>query len=89
MQNTVFTQLSVPELRQFFRRELENFFNVTRELHQPAKNNKLLTLMEAAKALNYEPEQLRHMAIDNAIPHYRRNKEYYFLQSEIKDFKAA
>jgi excisionase family DNA binding protein len=54
MENVVFTQLSVPEVRQLFRQELEQFFkdrpSVSSSLALPAEN--LSTRQKTAKQLN-------------------------------------
>lgn len=85
MQNVVFTQLSIPEVRNLLREELESFFiqkEAEKETKQPEPQPEYITKTEAAKLLKCSTA-----TIDN----YRRNgklKRYNHL-GQIVWFKRS
>jgi len=82
MQNVVFTQLSIPEVRNLLREELESFFKTEKETKQPEPQPEYITKKEAAKLL-----KCSIATIDN----YRRNgklKRYNHL-GQIVWFKRS
>ena len=82
MQNVVFTQLSIPEVRNLLREELESFFKTEKEAKQPEPQPEYITKKEAAKLL-----KCSIATIDN----YRRNgklKRYNHL-GHIVRFKRS
>ena len=85
MQNLVFTQLSIPEVRNLLREELESFFiqkETEKETKQPEPQPEYITKKEAAKLL-----KCSIATIDN----YRRNgklKRYNHLGHLVR-FKRS
>lgn len=49
MENLVFTQLSIPEVRQLFRQELQTFFESKPSAVSPSEADELLTIQQAAE----------------------------------------
>lgn len=90
MENIFFTQYSVKDLRQLFRRELQIFFQNSREVDPTHKTGgQLITLSQAAKILGISEKKLAERAAYNDILHYRCGEDYYFLESEMKETTAA
>ena len=87
MENLVFTQLTIPEVKQLFRQELEAYFTVNKQTAntptEPA--DRWFNLDEL---INYLPDRPARQTIygkvsSNEIPHYKDAKKLRFLKSEI------
>ena len=87
MENLVFTQLSIPEVKQLFRQELEAYFTVNKQTTtttaEPADR-----WFNVDDLINYLPDKPAKQTIygkvsSNEIPHYKDAKKLRFLKSEI------
>lgn len=85
MNNLVFTQLSIPEIKQLFRQELENYF----ANQQPPKTeeaDQLLTIDEAAEFIKLSKPTVYSLVSRKEIPHSKKGKRLYFSKQELKDW---
>lgn len=88
MEHVFFTQLSVAELRQLFRLELESllsFYSLAGQ-NGAKEDNKLLTVKEAAEFLNLAVPTIYSLSSKQAIPHSKRGKRLYFSKPELKEW---
>jgi excisionase family DNA binding protein len=86
MENVVFTQLSIPEVRQLFRQELETYFsNQPTESAQPAADQ-LLTIQEVADYLKLAVPSIYGLVSRSSIPCMKRGKRLYFSKNEISEW---
>ncbi len=89
MENLVFTQLSIPEIRQLFRQELETYFK-----HQPDETpspaaDQLLTIQQVANFLSLAVPTIYGLVSRSAIPCMKVGKRLYFSKDEIAAWLKA
>jgi len=89
MESVVLTQLSIPEIRQLFRQELENFYSTLSPQQTTSPPVKPLTVTGAAEFLNLEPATIYSLVAKKAIPHSKKGKRLYFLESELSEWLAV
>ncbi len=82
MENVVFTQLSIPEIKQLFRQELEAYFSVAQPLEQP-ETDQLLTVKQAGELLNLSVPTIYGLVSRSEIPVSKRGKRLYFSKQEL------
>ena len=84
MENLVFTQLSIPEIRQMFRQELETYFATQKQgnTNQP-EPEQLLTVQQAAELLNLSVPTLYGYTQRAEIPVCKRGKRLYFSKQSL------
>nr|WKN35057.1 helix-turn-helix domain-containing protein [Tunicatimonas sp. TK19036] len=87
MENLVFTQLSIPEIRQLLRQELENYFEsgIPSRVTETESNN-LLTVQEAASFLNLAVPTIYGLVSRREIPFSKKGKRLYFLKEELTEW---
>jgi len=82
MENLVFTQLSIPEIRQLFRQELEAYFSAI-QLNEQPEADQLLTIQQAGELLNLSVPTLYGLVSRSEIPVSKRGKRLYFSKQEL------
>ena len=84
MENVIFTQLSIPEIRQLFRQELETYFVTQKQgnTNQP-EPEQLLTVQQAAELLNLSVPTLYGYTQRAEIPVCKRGKRLYFSKQSL------
>jgi len=84
MENVIFTQLSIPEIRQLFRQELETYFAAQKQgnTNQP-EPEQLLTVQQAAELLNLSVPTLYGYTQRAEIPVCKRGKRLYFSKQSL------
>ena len=84
MGNVIFTQLSIPEIRQLFRQELETYFATQKQgnTNQP-EPEQLLTVQQAAELLNLSVPTLYGYTQRAEIPVCKRGKRLYFSKQSL------
>ena len=84
MENVIFTQLSIPEIRQLFRQELETYFATQKQgnTNQP-EPEQLLTVQQAAELLNLSVPTLYGYTQRAEIPVCKRGKRLYFSKQSL------
>lgn len=82
MQNLVFTQLSIPELRQLFREELKDFF-AANSINPTEQPDEIGGVKEAAKWTNYAESSIYDLVHKRQIPHSKRGKRLIFSRAEL------
>lgn len=83
MENLVFTQLSVPEIRQLFRQELETYFTSSVKTTSQPEADKLLTIQQAADFLYLSVPTIYGLVSKSQIPCMKRGKRLYFSKDEL------
>ena len=91
MENLVFTQLSIPEIRQLFRQELETYFTAKETNTPKPETERWLNLAELCEYLPDKPVKptVYGWVHQRVIPNHRRGKKLYFLKSEIDTWLKA
>lgn len=87
MQNLVFTQLSVSEIRGLFREELHTYFS-EREYHsnEQLDSGEILTIQEAADFLKLKKATIYALVSKSEIPNSKQGKRLYFSKQELTDW---
>ena len=90
MENVVFTQLSISEIRQLFRQEIEGYFAAHKQdsLTQP-EPEQLLTIQQAGEFLKLKVPTLYGLVQRAAIPVCKRGKRLYFSKRELIEWIKA
>lgn len=87
MENIVFTQLSVQEVRNMLRDEVRQ---ALREFgHNPAKDNSendLLNIQEVAQKLNLAVPSIYGLVHRRQIPYIKRGKKLIFENSQVEEW---
>ncbi len=78
MENLVFTQLSIPEVRQIFRQELQTFFESQLSPPSHPETDQLLTIQQAAEFLKLSVPTLYGLVSKSQLPVSKRGKRLYF-----------
>jgi excisionase family DNA binding protein len=87
MENVVFTNLSIPEIRQLFRQELETYFEANNKPEQPTEQpEQLLTIQEAAEFLSLTVPTMYSKVSKREIPCMKRSKRLYFSRTELLNY---
>ena len=90
MENLVFTQLSISEVRKLFRQELENFFATHKQSHTPENEaDTLFSVQEAANFLNLSVPTIYGYVQRQEIPVNKRSKRLYFSKKELTEWVKA
>lgn len=87
MENLIFTQLSIPEIRQLFRQELEAYFAIQtqRDTHQ-LESEQFLTIQEAAQFLSLTVPTMYSKVSKGELPVMKRSKRLYFSRVELLEY---
>jgi excisionase family DNA binding protein len=90
MENLVFTQLSIPEVKKLFRQELEAYFSEN-PLNANTPTEPTDRWFNVNELCNYLPDRPAKQTIygkvsNNEIPHYKDTKKLRFLKSEIDEW---
>lgn len=86
MENIVFTQLSIPEIRQLFRKELEAFFaEYTLPLTQ-AESDQIGGIELAQQITGLAKPTIYGLVTQSKIPCMKRGKKLYFSQKELTEW---
>jgi excisionase family DNA binding protein len=86
IQSLVFTSLSVRDIRQLFRSEIESYFE-THPLNAPPEDTqKLLTIQEASVFLKLTVNTIYGLTSRNELPFMKTGKRLYFSKAELFKF---
>jgi excisionase family DNA binding protein len=86
MENLVFTQLSIPEVRQLFRQELESFFaEHTFNTAQP-ETDQIGGIDLACEVTGLAKPTIYRLVAQSKLPHVRRGKLLYFSRQKLSDW---
>ena len=85
MENLVFTQLSITEIRLLFRQELESYFATKESNNAQQQQEQWFNLDELCEYLPDKPvkETVYGWVHKRTIPFNKRGKKLYFLKTEI------
>jgi len=88
MENVVFTQLSIPEIRQLFRQELETYFEANKQSeHSTEQADQLLTIDEAGELLHLKKPTLYSKVSKGELPGVcKQGKRLYFSKESLIDW---
>ena len=87
MENVVLTQLTVPEIRQILRQELEIYFDGKHESKKlNPESDQLLTIQQAGEFLKLTVATLYGYVHRAEIPVSKKGKRLYFSKHELTDW---
>jgi excisionase family DNA binding protein len=88
MENVVFTNLSIPEIRQLFRQELETYFEANKQPEQAPTEQpeQLLTIQQAAEFLSLAVPTIYSKVSKGELPVMKRSKRLYFSRTELMEY---
>lgn len=89
MQNLVFTQLSVPEVRQLFRDELENYFARNQIRSAKVDTDEIGGIDLAVKITGKAKPTIYNLCHERKIPHSKQGKQLYFSRNELIEWLRA
>ncbi len=91
MENVVFTNLSIPEIRQLFRQELETYFEANKQPEQAPTEQpeQLLTIQQAAEFLSLAVPTIYSKVSKGELPFMKRGKRLYFSRTELMEYVKA
>lgn len=88
MENVFLTSLTLPEVKQLLRTELETFFAEKKREPLPAEDS-LLTILEAAGFLRLQVPTLYGLVHKSQIPYMKKSKRLYFSKDELTAWLKA
>ncbi len=86
MENLVFTQLSIPEVRQLFRQELESYFAERALTTSQPETDQLGGIDLAQEITGLAKPTIYGLIAQSKIPHMKRGKLLYFSKQELMDW---
>lgn len=89
MENLVFTQLSIPEIRQIFRQELQTFFQSQSLAQPPIEQEQLLTIQQAAEFLSLSVPTIYGLVSKSQLPVNKKGNRLYFTKQELTEWVKA
>ena len=90
MENLIFTQLSIPEIRKLFRQELQSYFKLNKIPDTPLQTKEqYLFAPQAAKFLGITLPTLYSKVSRGELPYMKRGKRLHFSRTELMDYIKA
>lgn len=86
MENLVFTQLSVSEVRQLFREEIEEFFKDRTEQVKNDNDDEIGGIELAVEITGKAKPTIYGLVSNRKIPHSKRGKKLYFSRKELTEW---
>ena len=86
MENLVFTQLSVIEIRQFLREELENFFRENRVGKNETETDEIGGIDLAIELTGLAKPTIYSLCSERKIPHSKQGKRLYFSRQDLLEW---
>lgn len=82
MQNLVFTQLSIPEVRQLFREELQQFFT-EQQTSKPNEDDEIGGVELAESITGLKRPTVYNLVSERKIPFSKIGKRLYFYRKDL------
>ncbi len=90
MENIFFTQLSIPEIRQLFRQELETYFETQKQSSNSLPEaDTLLNIQQAAELLNLSVATCYTKVHKAELPVCKRSHRLYFSKQDLLEYVKA
>lgn len=89
MQNLVFTQLSIPEVRQLFRDELVSYFAENKIGAAQTDADEIGGIDLAVEITGKAKPTIYGLVHDRKIPHSKQGKQLYFSRKELTNWLRA
>ena len=86
MQNLVFTQLSITEVRQLLREELESFFAEKQSNAKQIEVDEISGIDLAIELTGLAKPTIYGLVSERKIPHSKQGKRLYFSRQELTDW---
>ena len=86
MENLVFTQLSIPEVQQLFRQELEKFFTGQSLKPKTETSDEIGGIDLAMSITGKAKPTIYSLVSERKIPHSKRGKQLYFSRKELLEW---
>ena len=83
MENIVFTQLSIPEVKRLLREELESFFAENQTNKTPTETDEIDGIDLAIKITGLAKATIYGLVSERKIPHLKQGKRLYFSSKEL------
>ena len=84
MENIVFTQLTIPEIREILREELTKVLAENNNVNLTNKEKEeILNIKQVSELLNLAVPTLYSFTSKNILPHFKQGKKLYFKRSEL------
>ena len=83
MENLVFTQLSISEVRSLFRQELQSFFAEKQPPAPVPDGEKFLSVKETSEYLQVAIPTIYEWTSQGKIPFFKQGKKLYFSRAEL------
>jgi excisionase family DNA binding protein len=81
--NLILTQLTIPEVRELFRNELESFFPSRDEATQQPEADQLFNIKQAAAFISLSVPTVYGLVCRSEIPCMKKGKRLYFSKDEL------
>ena len=86
MENIVFTQLSIQEVRQMLREEVRAVLGERQPIQKDNDGFDLMTIQEVAKFINMAVTSVYGLVHRRKIPHIKRGKKLIFEKKQIVEW---
>lgn len=86
MENLVFTQLSIPEIRRLLREELETFFNEKQTDAAQTHTDEIGGINLAIEITGLARPTIYSLVSKRNIPHSKQGKRLYFSRQELTEW---
>ncbi len=86
MENLVFTQLSIPEVRQLLREELESFFAEKQSGAKQFETDEISGIDLAIELTGLAKPTIYGLVSERKIPHSKQGKRLYFSRQELLEW---
>jgi excisionase family DNA binding protein len=86
MENVVFTQLSIPELRAIFRQELESILTEYSIPSQPSESDQIGGIELARQITGLAKPTIYGLVAQSKIPCMKQGKKLYFSKQELTEW---
>ena len=86
MENVFLTSLTVPEVKQLLRSEIESYFAANPQQSKSEPEHEYLTLPEAASYLRLAAQSVYGLIHRKKIKHHKRGKKLYFKKADLAEY---
>jgi excisionase family DNA binding protein len=86
MENLVFTQLSVDEVRKMLREEIKGVLTEVNPIQEPQEENTYLNIQQVSELINLAVPTIYGLVHRRQIPFIKRGKKLLFEKQDITDW---
>jgi predicted DNA-binding transcriptional regulator AlpA len=89
MENLVFTQLSISELRRLLREEIESVINIRQQRSEIRERDEIGGMQLAVEITGLAKATIYSLVSNRKLPHSKRRKRLYFSRKELTEWIAG